>query len=255
MTEMIDTHCHLTDPRLLTQLDGVLARAAAAGVGRMITIGTSIEDDRAAMALCRGRENLRCAIGVHPNHVAEAEEGDLANLEELQRDPGVVALGETGLDYFHHYAPRDRQRVFFEQHLALAEKTGRPLVIHCREAVDDTLAVMRSFPRVRAVVHCFTGSAAEAERIIGAGYYIGFTGPVTYKKNDELRRAAALVPLERLLVETDAPYLSPEPVRVQKTNEPAFVMHTARMVATIKGITLDELDEAVSRNVADLFGW
>ena len=252
---MIDSHCHLTDPKLLEQLDDVFTRAAAAGVTEMITIGTSVDDDAAAVSLCRGRPNLRCSIGVHPNYVAEARIEDLERVRELQADASVVALGEMGLDYFHNFSDRSRQREFFEKQMQMAGYVVKPVVIHCRVAVDDTLALMRSFPKVTAVFHCFTGKINEARRILDAGYYLGFTGPITFKKNDELRDVVKLTPMDRLFVETDAPYLTPEPMRKQKINEPALVMHTAAMVATVKGMTIEEVDRATSRNVREFFRW
>lgn len=252
---MIDSHCHLTDPRLQSQLDDVLARAAAAGVSRMITIGTTIEDDQAVVALCRTLSNVRCAVGIHPNYSHEADLSDVPRLRELQSDPSVIALGEMGLDYFHKYAPRERQLRFFEAQLQLAQELNRPVVIHNREATDDTLAVMRNFPGVRAVFHCFTGTPDEARKILDAGYLLGFTGAITFKKNDALREAVALTPMDRMLVETDAPYLTPEPKRSQKTNEPALVVHVADTVARVKGVTVAEVDEATTRNVEQFFSW
>ena len=252
---MIDSHCHLTDPRLAEQLDMVLERAAAAGVERMITIGTDIVDAIKCIELCRAMENVRCAIGVHPNYCGHVPEEDLPRLRELQSDRSVIALGEMGLDYFHHFAPPDRQKEVFEFQLQLATELKRAVVIHCREATDDCLAIMRGFPHVRAVFHCFTGSIQEARKILDAGYLLGFTGAVTFKKNDALREACGLAPLDRLLIETDAPYLTPEPVRKQKTNEPAFVAHVAAVVALVKNVTVAELDRMTTQNVAALFGW
>jgi len=252
---MVDTHCHLTDPRLGSQLDDVLARARAAGVTRFITIGTSLADDDAAIRLCRSRKDVRCAIGVHPNYSQEVEVSELPRLRELQADPSVVALGEMGLDYFHHYSPRAKQFQIFEPQLQLAVELNRPVVIHCREATDDCLAVMRTYPSVRAVFHCFTGSPDEARKILDAGYLLGFTGAVTFKKNDALREAVALTPADRMLVETDAPYLTPEPHRSQKTNEPAMVVHVAATVARAKGMTAEELDRVTTANAARFFGW
>jgi TatD DNase family protein len=252
---MIDSHCHLTDPRLLEQLDDVLSRAAAVGVTRMITVGTEPADARAAIDLCRGRDNVRCTVGVHPNYCHEVEFEAIGALRELQTDPSVVALGEMGLDYHYDFADRARQRRFFEAQLAMAAELSRPVVIHCREAVDDTLAIMRDFARVPAVFHCFTGTADEARRIIEGGYLLGITGVVTFKKSEELRAAVRLTPRDRLLVETDAPYLSPEPVRKQKTNEPAFVMHTAAAVAQEWGVTLEELDAVTTQNTLRFFRW
>lgn len=251
---MIDSHCHLTDPRLHAQLADVLARAAAAGVTRMITIGTDLADDEAAIALCRTRPNVRCAIGVHPNHTHEADPNDLPRLRELQSDPAVVALGEMGLDYHHKFSPRPRQLAFFEPQLQLAQELHRPVVIHSRDATDDTLAVMRQFPGVRAVFHCFTGTPDEARRILDAGYLLGFTGAITFKKNDALREAVALTPMDRILVETDAPYLTPEPKRSQKTNEPALVVHVAETVARVKGLGVDEIDRHTTLNLLAFVG-
>lgn len=252
---MIDSHCHLTDPRLAEQLDVVLERAASAGVGRMITIGTDIEDDLKCIELCRALAAVRCVIGVHPNYSGKARIEDLPRLRQLQFDPSVIALGEMGLDYHYDFSPRQRQREVFEFQLQLAAELGRPIVIHCREAADDCLAMMRGFPGIRAVFHCFTGTVEEGRRILDAGYLLGFTGAITFKKSDEIRAAAALAPLDRILVETDAPYLSPEPVRKQKINEPALVMHVAAVVAQVKQITLDEVDRVTTRNVSRLFGW
>lgn len=250
---MIDTHCHLTDPRLFGQLDEVIDRARAAGVERIITIGTDLDDARAAIALCQGRRNIYCCIGIHPNHSHQAQLEQVEHLRDLQRDPSVVALGEMGLDYHYDFAPRRRQQQFFEAQLQLASELKRAVVLHCREAVDDTLAMLGAFPEVPAVFHCFTGASSEARRILDRGYLLGFTGPVTFKKSDDLREAVRLTPLDRLLVETDAPYLSPEPLRKIKTNEPAFVMHTAQVVAALKQVEVAELGHHVLENAQRLF--
>jgi TatD DNase family protein len=252
---MIDTHCHLTDPGLGSQLSDVLDRAKAAGVSRMVTIGTSLEDDRAAIALCRGREFLRCAIGVHPNYSHEADLVELPVLRQLAADPSVVALGEMGLDYFHKYAPRPRQFEVFEFQLDLAVELNKPVVIHCREAVDDCLEVMRGHPAVRAVFHCFTGSLPEARKILDLGYVLGFTGAITFKKNDLLREVVRFVPADRLIVETDSPYLTPEPMRKQKTNEPAMVRYVAATVAKEKGLSIEEVDRITTENAMRFYGW
>ena len=252
---MIDSHCHLTDARLESQLDSVLARAAANGVTRMITIGTDLEDARRAIALCGRATNVRCAVGIHPNHAQDVAESDLPRLREIQDNPAVVALGEMGLDYFHKHASREKQFRVFAYQLQLAAELRRPVVIHSREAIDDTLAVLRDFPSVAAVFHCFTGTAAEASRILAQGYLLGFTGPVTYKKSDELRAIVRDVPDDRLLVETDAPYLTPEPMRKQKTNEPSFVRYVAEAVAREKGWSLEQTDAVTTANAERFFGW
>jgi TatD DNase family protein len=252
---MIDTHCHLTDPRLYAQLDAVLVRAAAAGVDRVVTIGTSVADAQAAIELCDRKPNVRCAVGIHPNYSGNARVEDVAMLRGLQNHPSVVALGEMGLDYHYDRAEPGHQREIFDAQLQLANELDRPVVIHCREAVDDTLAVMKSFAGLSAVFHCFTGTRDEAKRILDAGYLLGFTGVITFKRNDELREIVKLTPIDRLLVETDAPYLSPEPVRNVKTNEPAFVAHTARVAAEVKGLAYDEFDRVTTTNALRFYRW
>ena len=252
---MIDTHCHLTDIRLLDQIDAVMQRAAGAGVTQIMTIGTHPADWPACVDMCRKWSNVRAAVGVHPNYCQEAELTDLARLGEFLKEPGVLAVGEMGLDYFHQDAPRDRQAEFFRAQLTIARDMGRPAVIHCRQATDDTLAIMKEFAGVPAVFHCFTGSLAEVRKIVAAGYYVGFTGVVTYKNAPEVRDSAAYVPEDRILVETDAPYLSPEPMRRQKINEPSLVMHTAAMVAKVRGVSVEELDRITTGNARRLFGW
>jgi TatD DNase family protein len=251
---MIDTHCHLTDTRLGSQLEFVLGRAAAAGVHRMITIGTELEDDRRCLEVCRGRSNLACAVGVHPNYVDQVETDHLQQLREIAADATVVALGETGLDYHYGKESRQRQVEFFEFQLGLAREMDKPVVIHSREAIDDCLAILKNHAAVRAVFHCFTGTLDEAKRILDAGYLLGFTGVITFKNGGELREAVKMCPADRLLVETDAPYLSPEPMRKQKINEPALVMHVAAMVGQLRSLTVEEVDELTTRNAEAFFG-
>jgi TatD DNase family protein len=251
-----DTHCHLTDSRLGSQLDQVIARALAAGVVKMITISTSVDDAADCIALCRGRPDIvRCTVGVHPNYVGEEDAARLPQLRGLQADPSVVAIGEIGIDYHYGRELRDRQIAFFETQLQIASDFDRPVVIHCREAVNDTLAVLAKFPAVRCVLHCFTGTPDEARRILDAGHLLGFTGPITYKKSYDLREVVRQTPMDRLLVETDAPYLSPEPMRKFKVNEPAWVMHVAAGVAAVKGIPIEEVDRVTTENAVRFFGW
>lgn len=252
---MIDTHCHLTDPRLGDQIEEVLSRAKSNGVDRVITIATDPDDCRAVVEVCRANANVCCVIGIHPNYTAEVADDAvaLATIRELRAGPGVVALGEMGLDYFRKDAPVDRQRTFFEAQLALAVEFNMPVVIHSREAIADSLAVMENFPSVRAVFHSFTGTLEEMKAIVDRGYTVGFTGPVTYKKNDALREAARDCPIDQLVVETDAPYLSPEPMRSQKINEPALVVHIARRIAELKGMDYRAFDEATTRNAERFF--
>jgi TatD DNase family protein len=253
---LIDTHCHLTDERLGNQLDAVLYRAAAAGVGQMITIGTDLEDSAACIEICKVHSNVRCAVGMHPGSVGQYP-FSIQRLAELRQQAGVVAIGEIGLDYFwcKEAAQRDAQKKIFVAQLELARQEKMPVVIHCREAVADCLVIMNDFPAVRAVFHCFTGTLSEAEAILGAGYWLGFTGAVTFKKNEELREVAKMTPADRLLAETDAPYLTPEPMRKQKLNEPAMVVHVGRLIAQVRGMGYEEFEMLVDDNAARFFGF
>lgn len=252
---MIDSHCHLTDPRLMEQLDQVLARAKEACVARMITIGTDPEDNQSAIHLAAAHANVRCAIGIHPNYCHEVADNAVVELERMAADPSVIALGEMGLDYHYNLAHVARQKHFFESQLALAERLDKPVVIHSREAFDDCLGILQKFPKVCAVFHCFTGTLDEGLRAIQAGYLLGLTGVVTFKRSDELRELAKQIPADRLLIETDAPYLSPEPLRKQKTNEPALLIHTANAVAAARGMSLAELDALTTANTSRFFRW
>ena len=251
---MIDTHCHLTDSRLETQLNAVLDRAARVGVSRVVTIGCEPADARAAIALCRRvPDRVSCAVGIHPNYCGEVERDAIDEIATLLDDPHVVALGEIGLDFFRDTAPRERQLTFFEDQLHLATRKGKPVVLHARDAIDATLDVLANFPAIRAIFHSFTGTPDEAARIAARGYTIGFTGPVTYKKNDALRAAAVACPIDQIVVETDGPYLSPEPMRHQRVNEPAFVVHVARRIAEARAMTYDAFDAATTLNAEQFY--
>jgi TatD DNase family protein len=250
---MIDTHCHLTDPRLRQQLDAVRSHAIEAGVDRMITIGTSIDDSHAAASLAGDFCNVFAAAGVHPNYCADESIDRLPELRALLARPRVVALGECGLDYHHADSPRDRQRAFFAAQLQIADELRVPVIVHCREAVDDTLGVLRDFTRVRCVFHCFTGTPDEARRVLDAGHLIGLTGVVTFKNGVALREVARLVPDDFLLVETDAPYLTPEPHRAQKINEPSMTIHTAARIAAERGVGFDAIDRITTLNAERFF--
>ena len=265
---MIDTHCHLTDTRLFDQLDAVLHRAAKAGVTRVVTIACEPADWIESIALAAKYPSVLCAVGMHPCYLPNTgtprsstplptrEETDRLLTGHLAR-PRVVAIGEIGLDrHWDKTEPTFKLQVqYFESQLQLATTLEKPVVLHTRQAVGEALVILRNFPKVRAVFHSFTGTPDEAKRISDLGYTIGFTGPVTYKKNDELRRAARDCPIGQIFIETDGPYLSPEPVRAQRINEPAFVMHVARCIAKEKGISVDAFDEATTRNARAFFGF
>jgi TatD DNase family protein len=252
---MIDTHCHLTDKRLLEQGVRIFFRAAAAGVERMLTIGTHPKDWPGVLKIVAAHANVRCAIGIHPNHTHEYEPAAMDELRTLAGQPNVLAIGEMGVDYHYDFSPKERQRKFFEAQLQIATDLSKPVVIHCREAVTDCLEIMKNFPKISADFHCFTGTAEEARQILSRGYYLGFTGAVTFKKNDELREIAAFAPADRIFVETDAPYLTPEPMRKQKTNEPALVVHVGAAVAAARKISIAELDRITTENAERFFNW
>ena len=270
---MIDTHCHLDDPRLLPQIDEVLERARLVGVSRMITISTDLADSRVSLRLCGKYSQLRCALGIHPHNAAgqraSHDQGDAAaesalpvpaseqidQIAVLAAEDAVVALGEIGLDYHYDFSPRDAQQDVFRRQLTAYAGLNKPLVLHVREAVDDAMAMLGEFGNPRGVFHCFTGTADEARRIRERGYFMSFTGVATFKTADWLREIIRQTPLDRLLLETDAPYLTPEPMRKQKINEPAMMIHTAAVVAKLHGLSVEELDRITTDNAKRLFGW
>jgi TatD DNase family protein len=253
---LIDSHCHLSYAGLVEDVGAVLQRAAAAGVTRVITIGTDIPDHDKAIAIVRAHAPVFAALGIHPHHAGETEEGYEGFLENrLRHEPKVLALGECGLDYHYERAPKLLQRGVFVNQLEIARRLELPVVLHVRDAHADGQAILRDFPELKFVVHCFTGTVAECEGWLGMGAYIGITGIVTYKNAADVQASAKRVPADRLLVETDAPYLSPEPVRKMKTNEPANVAHTARFLAGLRGVGLEELAGETVANTERLFNF
>lgn len=251
----IDSHCHLTYPGLVEHTAEVLARAHAAGVDRCLTIGTHPADHLPALSLAQRHAELFVALGVHPHYAAELPPAWLADLEaHLANAPKNLAIGECGLDYHYDFAPPAAQRNSFAPQLELARRRRLPVILHIREAHADGLAILQDFPDLPCVVHCFTGTPDECRAWLDRGAYIGITGIVTYKNAPHVREDARLVPADRLLVETDSPYLSPEPVRKIKINEPAHVAHVARFLASLRGVTESELAAQTSANAARLFG-
>lgn len=252
---LIDTHCHLTYEGLRENVPLVLQEAAAAGVTRFITIGTDVEDHGRVLAVLRTYRPVFAALGIHPHNAAKTEEGYEAFLENrIRNEPKVVAVGEMGLDYHYNFAPKLLQKGVFVNQLEMARRLGKPAVLHVREAHADALRVMEDFPDVRFVVHCFTGTPDEAEAWVKLGAYLGFTGIVTYKNAAEVAEACKRVPLDRLLLETDAPYLSPEPVRTTRPNVPAHVKHVATYVAALRGLSVEDLAKQTTENAVRLFG-
>ena len=253
---VIDTHAHLDDPRFADDLADVVARAQAVGLERVITIGTDAATSRTNIDLVGRFTLLRAAVGIQPNHVAEAQPADWDVILELVHRPGCVAVGETGLDRYWDRAPFPQQEEYFARHLALSRQTGKPVVIHCREAEADVVRMLRAEFDARGpvagVMHSFTGDGATATACLEMGLDISFAGMVTYKNAEDLRRVAATIPLDRLLVETDSPYLAPVPHRGQR-NEPAYVVHTAECLANVAGVSANQLIELTTKKARDLF--
>ena len=252
---IIDSHCHLDFPDFAGDLDAVVERARAAGVERMITIGTRVSKAAGVAAIAERYDDVFFTIGTHPHEAAGEGAEDFEAMRAFARHPKCVGIGEAGLDYHYDSAPRDVARRVFRGHIALARELDLPLVIHTRDADDDMGAILTQEMgqgRFRAVLHCFTASRALAETALGLGLMISFSGVVTFKKSEDLRGLARDVPLERLLVETDAPYLAPAPHRGRR-NEPALVMATARVVAEARGIALEALASATRANTLGFF--
>jgi TatD DNase family protein len=248
---VVDTHCHLDSCK---PPDAELVeRARAAGVGRLATVGMHDESIANALAAAHGFPEVVAIVGRHPHYTRDFRDEDLEAIERAAADPRARAIGETGLDYFRDHAPRDDQRRAFEAQIDLAARTRLPLVIHTREAEDDTLALLRErADELTVVMHCFS-MPARLDECVERGYMCSFAGNVTYPKAVELQAAARDVPEDLLLVETDSPYLSPQPVR-GKPNEPANVVATAQFVAELRGVSYEELDAAVERNATRVFG-
>ena len=252
---LVDSHCHLDYPALADDLSAVLERARAAGVGRILTISTHIGRFDRYRALAERHDAIFCSVGTHPHHAAEEPDIHAAEIVRLSRHPRCVAVGEAGLDYHYDRSPRDVQQRVFRTHIEAAREAGLPLVIHAREADDDMIAILSAEMargRFDAVLHCFSSGARLAEVGVELGFYLSFSGILTFKRSEEIRRIAAHVPHERLLVETDAPYLAPEPHR-GRSNEPAYVAHTAGALAGVIGVKPDELAVLTTANFYRLF--
>ena len=252
---LIDSHCHLDFPDLAEQREAVLARAKAACVGLMVTICTRVRRFDEVLAIVQAHDNVFCSVGTHPHNAAEEPDVTADELIALAQHPKAVAIGEAGLDYHYDNAPRADQEKGFHTHIAAARATGLPLVIHAREADADIARILEEETAKGAfpfVLHCFTSGSELARRGLALGGYISFSGVLTFKNAEALREIAKEAPLDRLLVETDAPYLAPEPMR-GRTNEPANVVHTAAKLAAVKAISKDELAGATTENFFRLF--
>ena len=252
---LIDTHCHLTFKPLDADVEGVLERSRAAGVTAWIIVGTSLEDSQKAVEFAGRFDNLHATVGVHPHYAKDVTADTLTQLRRLTQNVNVVAIGETGLDFHYNFSKQpDQVRVFAAQ-LKLAAELNLPVVVHSRNAFDETMDILEQHGSgLKGVVfHCFSGSPDQAKRVLERGYYVSFTGVVTFKSAEQARQAAKLVPLDRLMIETDSPYMSPEPMRKQKINEPALMVHTAKLLAELKGMDLVEFAAAVTATATAFF--
>lgn len=252
---LIDSHCHLDFPDLAEELPQIVERAAAAGVGGMVTISTRVRKFPQVLAIAERYDNVWCSVGTHPHNAADETDVSADELVELAAHPKVVAIGEAGLDYHYDKSPRDDQAAGFRIHIEAARRTGLPLVIHARNADEDIAAILREetgkgpFP---FILHCFSSGRQLAETGIELGGYVSFSGILTFKNSEELRQIARDLPIDRLLVETDAPYLAPPPFR-GKRNEPAYVVHTAKVLADTLGVSDTEIAEITTANFFRLF--
>lgn len=247
--QLVDSHCHLDDEKFDADRESVIERALAAGVGTMMAIGTGGELD-VAIRQAEKYPFLYATIGVHPHDAAKATPETYARLRDLASHPKVLAVGEIGLDYHYDFSPRDVQRRVFERQLEIAAEFGKPIVIHTREAWEDTMAQVTALPH-GGIMHCFTGDSGQARQALALGFHLSFGGVLTFPKADSLREAARITPEDRILVETDCPYLAPVPHR-GKRNEPAFVVETARRLAALRGVRLEQIAAATTRNFRDL---
>src|SRR5262245_14647575 len=252
---LVDSHCHLDFPDFAGELDGIIARAHAAGIARIVTISTRIKRHAEVLAIAERFPDVYCSVGTHPHHAHEELDIGVDELIARADHPKVVAIGEAGLDYFYDNSPRQAQERGFRNHISAARGTGLPLVIHARDADADVAAILEEETdegAFDAVLHCFTGGAELARTALELGLYISFSGIVTFKKSEALREVAQSVPLDRLLVETDAPYLAPGKYR-GKRNEPAYVVETAAVLAKLKGVSVHELARATTDNFFRLY--
>jgi TatD DNase family protein len=255
---MIDTHAHLDDPQFDADRDAVLQRSRLSGVEAVVCVGTTLASSRTAIALAENHPDVYATVGIHPNSSAEAGSDDWSQIAAMAGHPRVVAVGETGLDRYRDFAPLEVQRDFFLRHLRLGQERDLPVVVHCRDAWEDLLPLLKEAAArgpLRGVLHAFSGDAAMAAECVAMGWYVSFAGNVTYRnrKFQTLQAAAATVPENRILVETDSPYLVPEPLRGrQKRSEPALLVHTATALAALRGVSLETLAAQTTANARRL---
>ena len=253
---LFDTHTHLDEEEFDDIRADVVARANAAGVMQIVAVGTTAAASRKCVELANQYAGVFAAVGIQPNYVAEAAADDWSAIEQLASAPGVVAVGETGLDRHWDYTPFQQQQEYFDRHIRLAQAHDLPFVVHMRDCDAEIMEMLRSARErdpLKGIMHSFTGSTAMAAECVALGLHVSFAGMVTFKKSQALRECAATIPADRLLLETDSPYLSPEPVRSKKPNEPAYLRHSAECVAQVRGVSLEELARQTTANAVKLF--
>ncbi len=252
---LVDSHCHLDYLETDQDLEDVVRRAALAGVGKIVTICTKVSEAERVRRIANRFENVYCSVGVHPHEAEPEGEVTAAQLAVLADHPDVVGIGETGLDYYYEHSSREKQQSSFRRHIAAAQETGLPLIVHTRDADEDTMAILEDAfadKPLTGVIHCFTASRSLADRALALGFYISLSGIVTFKSARDIQTTAQAVPADRLLVETDAPYLAPVPHR-GKTNEPAFVRHVSDFVADLRGVSREDFARQTTANFHRLF--
>lgn len=253
---LIDTHAHLTFDELAGQLDEVLARSIEAGVTRWVTVGTNRGDNEKVLHLVSEHENIVGALGYHPHDANDITDADMQLLGKQLHHAKVVAVGETGLDYHYMHSSAQNQQRVFRQHLDIAAELQKPVIIHTREAFDETMDILDEYKGKlkNVVIHCYGGDQQQTKLILDRGYFISFTGTVTFKRSDQLRDVAKMIPLERLMIETDCPFISPHPKRNIRPNEPALLVHTAQCLADVHGLPLEKFAQKITKTSETFFG-
>ncbi len=253
---LIDTHAHLTYEGLIERIDAVLAGSIAAGVTRWITVGTKVVDNEKAIHLASEHENIVAALGYHPHEADDITDADMELLAKQLHHAKVVAIGETGLDYHYMHSSAENQQRIFRRHLDIAAELQKPVIIHTREAFDETMDILDDYAGKlkNVVIHCYGGDQQQTKLVLDRGYYISFTGTVTFKRSEQLREVAQTIPLDRLMIETDCPFISPHPKRNTKPNEPALLIHTAQCLADVHELSLEDFAQKITKTSETFFG-
>jgi TatD DNase family protein len=253
--ELIDSHAHLTFKEIAGNLNDVLQRSIQAGITGWVTIGTDAEQNKKVISVIEKYENLYGSVGIHPHYASQISPPDINQIQELAKHKKIVAIGETGLDFHHNLSKQDTQKKLFVNLLEIAAQSYLPVIIHCRNAFDETIEIIDKFKDSlkNIVFHCWGGTVEQTQIVLDRGFYISFTGVVTFKNADQTREAAKIVPLEKMMIETDCPYMSPEPYRKQKINEPALLIHTAAKIAELKQMPLEKFTDEVTKTTKRFF--